>query len=51
MEQDKDKKICESDLFNVWKEYEGIAMHFNELIIRLRTHALGGVAAISAIIG
>jgi hypothetical protein len=51
MDQENDKKICESDLFNVWKEYESIAMHFNELIIRLRTHALGGVAAISAIIG
>jgi hypothetical protein len=35
----------------LWKEYEGVAMHFNELLIRLRTQALGGVAAISAITG
>lgn len=35
----------------LWKEYEAVAMHFNELIIKLRTQALGGVAAISAITG
>ena len=40
-----------TDIFEVWKEYEGIAMHFNELIIQLRVRALGGVAAISAIVG
>lgn len=40
-----------TDIFEVWKEYEGIAMHFNELIIQLRVRALGGVAAISALVG
>lgn len=40
-----------SDLFEVWKEYERIAMHFNELIIQLRVRALAGVAAISALVG
>jgi hypothetical protein len=30
----------------LWKEYEGVAMHFNELLIRLRTQALGAVATI-----
>lgn len=40
-----------ADIFEVWKEYEGIAMHFNELIIQLRVRALGGVAAISALVG
>ncbi|MFV1977572.1 MAG: hypothetical protein ACC651_17670 [Candidatus Scalindua sp.] len=39
------------DIFKVWKEYEGVAMHFNELIIQLRVRALGGVAAISALVG
>lgn len=35
----------------LWKEYEGVAMHFNELLMRLRTQALGGVAALSVITG
>ncbi len=33
------------DRFQVWREYEGVAMHFNDLIIRLRSQSLGGVAA------
>src|SRR5579872_154220 len=37
------------NLFFVWKEYEGVAMHFNDLLIRLRTQALGGVAALAAL--
>jgi hypothetical protein len=37
-------------LFEVWKEYEGIAMHFNELILKVRVQALGGVAAISTLV-
>jgi len=41
----------ETELFKVWKEYEGIAMHFNELIIQLRTRSLAGVAAILALYG
>jgi hypothetical protein len=36
-------------LFTLWKEYESIAMHFNDLLIRLRTQTLGGVAAFAAI--
>src|SRR5215831_9069321 len=39
------------NLFLVWKEYEGVAMHFNDLLIRLRTQALGGVAALAALAG
>jgi hypothetical protein len=38
-------------IFEVWKEYEKIAMHFNDLIMRLRTQALGAVAALATIIG
>src|ERR1700726_4191555 len=30
----------------LWDKYEDIAMHFNELLIRLRTQALGAVATI-----
>jgi len=38
-------------IFEAWKEYESIAVHFNDLLIRLRIQALGGVAAISALVG
>jgi hypothetical protein len=39
------------DRFAVWQEYEKIAMHFNDLLMRLRTQSLGGVAAIAAFAG
>jgi hypothetical protein len=32
-----------------WHKYEEIAMHFNDLLIRFRTQALGGLAAVIAI--
>jgi hypothetical protein len=35
-------KEFESD-FRLWSKYEEITMHFNELIIKLRVQALGGV--------
>jgi hypothetical protein len=35
--------------FEVWKKYEEVAMHFNDLLIRLRTQALGGVTAIATL--
>ena len=38
-------------VFEVWKEYEAIARHFNELIMNLRVQALGGVAAASTVVG
>ena len=37
--------------FEIWKQYEKIAVHFNDLILRLRVQALGGVAAIAALAG
>lgn len=37
--------------FELWKEYEAIAMHFNDLLIRLRTQALAAIAALVTIIG
>jgi hypothetical protein len=37
------------DRFKLWKDYEGVAMHFNDLIIKLRTQSLGGVAAFAAL--
>jgi len=49
--QSKRTGPCSLDVFSVWKEYEGVAMHFNDLLIRLRTQALGGVAALAALAG
>lgn len=37
--------------FEIWKEHEAIAMHFNDLIIQLRTRALAGIGVIAAIVG
>jgi hypothetical protein len=37
--------------FKVWKEYEGVAMHFNELIIKLRSQSLGAVAVFATLAG
>src|SRR5665811_1811727 len=37
-------------LKDLWEKYEDIAMHFNDLLIRLRTQALAGVAAISTLV-
>jgi hypothetical protein len=36
---------------DLWAKYEDIAMHFNDLLIRLRTQALAAVAAISTLVG
>jgi hypothetical protein len=36
---------------SLWEKYEDIAMHFNDLLIRLRMQALGVVAALSALVG
>lgn len=50
-EQHDSVKAEAQPIFEVWKKYEDVAMHFNDLLIRLRTQALGAVAAISAIVG
>jgi len=41
----------EIDAQRLWEKYEDIAMHFNDLLIRLRTQSLAGVAAVSAVAG
>jgi len=38
-------------LIDLWSKYEDVAMHFNDLVMRLRTQALGAVASIVAIAG
>jgi hypothetical protein len=42
-------KLTNAELFDAWKQYESIAMHFNELIARFRIQALGGTATIGAV--
>lgn len=36
---------------DLWEKYEDIAMHFNDLLIKLRTQALGAVAVLATLIG
>lgn len=36
-------------IFEVWKTYEDVAMHFNDLLIKLRVQALAGVAALAVL--
>jgi hypothetical protein len=38
-------------ILKLWEKYEDITMHFNDLIIKLRTSALAGVAALSTLVG
>ncbi len=58
MKEENNRKIKENNeedsekyYFKLWKSYEDVAMHFNDLIIRLRIHSIGGVAALAAILG
>lgn len=39
------------DIQALWCKYEDIAMHFNDLLMRLRVQSIGGVAAISTLVG
>ena len=46
----EEEKSGEIPIFDVWDRYENIAMHFNDLLIKLRTQAIAGVAAITTIL-
>ena len=35
----------------LWDKYEDIAMHFNDLLMRLRSQGLAGIAAVSTLFG
>jgi hypothetical protein len=37
-------------ILTLWAKYEDIAMHFNDLILKLRTAALGGVAVLATLV-
>ena len=36
---------------SLWSRYEEIAMHFNDLLMRLRSQGVAGIAAISTLVG
>ena len=50
-EQNEEEKDFDEYYLKVWKNYEDIAMHFNDLIIRLRIQSIGGIAALATVIG
>src|ERR1700743_2579491 len=35
----------------LWAKYEDIAMHFNDLLMRLRSQSIAGIAALSTVVG
>lgn len=47
---DSENDIRYELMFNLWKEYEQCAVHFNDLILRLRTQALAALATLSALL-
>ena len=47
--EDSQERNATYDRFTLWKEYEGVAMHFNDLIIKLRGQSLGAVAALATL--
>jgi hypothetical protein len=51
VQSDREPKHEGFVLFEVWKEYERVAMHFNELLIRLRTQSVAAVATVVTLAG
>jgi hypothetical protein len=50
-EETVNKKESDDYYFELWKYYENVAMHFNDLIIKLRIQSIGGLAALATIMG
>jgi len=48
---DSEQAAERQNLIALWSRYEDVAMHFNDLLMRLRTQALGAVAGLIAITG
>lgn len=46
MPKDEDD-VAPINAFKIWKVYEDVAMHFNDMLLRLRIQALAGVAALA----
>ena len=40
-----------SDVLELWKKYEDVAMHFNDLLMRWRLQAMGGLAGLVTLAG
>jgi hypothetical protein len=51
MTETESKSIGSLDKQKLWEKYEDIAMHFNDLLMRLRSQSIAGIAALSTIVG
>jgi hypothetical protein len=51
MTTDSSDQATDDQRFKRWEKYEEVAMHFNDLILRLRVQALGGITAVVALSG
>jgi hypothetical protein len=51
MSDTNEEKITESYKLDAWERHENIAMHFNDLILKVRIQALGALAAIVTVGG
>lgn len=51
MSDTTEEKITESYKLDAWERHENIAMHFNDLILKVRIQALGALAAIVTVGG
>jgi hypothetical protein len=51
MTEPESKPIGSLDVQQLWEKYEDIAMHFNDLLMRLRSQSIAGIAALSTIVG
>jgi hypothetical protein len=51
MSSQKVDVVATSDIQVLWAKYEDIAMHFNDLLMRLRSQSLAGIAAVSTLVG
>lgn len=51
MTETKSKHSGSIDAQALWGKYEDIAMHFNDLLMRLRSQSIAGIAALSTVVG
>lgn len=51
MTEPESKPVGSLDAQALWNKYEDIAMHFNDLLMRLRSQSIAGIAALSTIVG
>jgi hypothetical protein len=51
MTETKGKAPDSLDAQKLWEKYEDIAMHFNDLLMRLRSQSIAGIAALSTVVG